>query len=89
MSTPLAGAKQLDIKLLVKWGISVGIPLLILSIPTNAVFVREIRMFLVLSIALILVVAFDLFNNMFIPAFLLPAGFYLTGTVPLNIAYGS
>ena len=89
MSTPLAGAKRLDTKLLVKWGISVGIPLLILSIPTNAVFVREIRMFLVLSIALILVVAFDLFNNMFIPAFLLPAAFYLTGTVPLNIAYGS
>lgn len=85
----LSSSSIASYKLGMKWGISLLIPFIIWRIPCTDIFTKEIRMFLVLSIALILVVAFDLFDNMFIPAFLLPVGFYLTGTVPLNIAYGS
>lgn len=43
-----------------KWLIAVGLPLFILLIPVSETFTSEARMFLVLSIMAILVIAFGL-----------------------------
>ena len=58
---------------LVKWLISVGMPLLLFFVPTSEVFTSQARMFLVLSVMAILVIAVGLMDMM-IPALLLPAG---------------
>lgn len=75
--------------LTVKWAISILIPVLILLTPTNELYTSEIRMYLALSLWMILAVALELFDSVFIPAFMLPVLWYITGTVPLNIAYAS
>lgn len=65
---------------LVKWLISVGMPLLLFFVPTSEVFTSQARMFLVLSVMAILVIAFGLMDMM-IPALLLPAGYWVFGVV--------
>ena len=57
-----------------KWLIAVGLPLLILLIPVSETFTSEARMFLVLSIMAILVIAFGLMD-MLIPSILLPTAY--------------
>lgn len=72
-----------------KWALSLLIPILILCIPTNELYTSEMRMYMALSLWMILSVALELFDSVFIPAFLLPVLWYVTGTVPLEIAYKS
>lgn len=71
---------------LVKWLIAVGIPLLLLAIPVSEAFTAQARMFLVLSIMAILVIAFDLMN-MVVPAILLPTSYVVFGVVEQNVAF--
>lgn len=65
---------------LVKWLISAGMPLLLFLVPTSEVFTSQARMFLVLSVMAILVIAFGLMDMM-IPALLLPAEYWVFGVV--------
>lgn len=74
---------------LLKWAIGIGIPICIMQVPLSESFTREIRLFLALSVWMIVTVALELFNNMLIPSFLLPIFYYVTKTVPINVAYAS
>lgn len=74
-------------KIMLKWFISLMIPAAILLTPLNGAYTASIRTFFALSIWMILAVALELFNSVFIPAFLLPILYYLTGTVPITVAY--
>ncbi len=65
---------------LIKWFISVGVPLLLFLVPISEAFTVQARMFLVLSVMAIMVIAFGLMDMM-IPALLLPAGYWVFGVV--------
>lgn len=70
----------------VKWALSLLIPLVIWLIPANAVFTVQIRWFAVWTCWMLLVVAFDLLVP-FIPAFLMPVMYYITGVAPSNVCF--
>lgn len=78
--------KKIDAFKLIKWLIAVGMPLLLLALPLSEAFTAEARMFLVLSIMAILVIAFDLMN-MVVPAILLPTAYVVFGVVDQNVAF--
>lgn len=71
---------------LIKWLITIGIPLALFLIPTNETFTAQIRLFLVLTLVAIFIVAFESLNYI-VPGILLPAFYALTGLVPVNIAF--
>lgn len=74
---------KLNTTMLIKWLVAVALPLFILFIPLSDSFSREARMFLVLSIMAILIIAFNLMD-MLIPSILLPTAyvvFNVTDTV--------
>lgn len=75
--------------LLIKWIISIIGPIIILLIPENELFTSELRVFLAISLWLILSVALSIFESMFVPAFLAPVLWYMTGCVPINIAFSA
>ena len=76
-------------KITIKWIISLLIPILILCTPVNELYTWQMKVYLACSIWMILAVAFELFDNVFVPAFVCPALWYMTGAVPLDIAYKS
>lgn len=71
---------------LVKWLITFAVPLAIWLIPTNEIFTADLRLFLVITIFVILMVAFEFFN-LFIPAFLLPLLYILSGLSTFEVAF--
>jgi len=81
--------KTLDSKLLIKWGISLIGVVCVMLIPTNELFTGELRIFLAIAMWMILAVALGLFKSLFIPAFITPVLWYITGTVPINVAYSA
>lgn len=87
IETPMK--QPINFTVLIKWAIGLGIPLGIMLLPVNDAFTSEIRLFLALSVWLIVTVALDLFNNMLIPSFLLPILYSASGLVPGSIAYAS
>lgn len=70
----------------VKWILSILIPVAILLIPTNETFTTQIRWFCVWTCWMLLTVAFDLMTQ-FIPAFLMPVMYYVTGVAPAQVCF--
>lgn len=73
---------------LVKWGISLLVPALIWLIPLSEAYTAELRMFFMITAFIILLIAFDIFD-LLVPSLLLPTLYYISGIVPLNVAYAS
>lgn len=69
-----------------KWIITLAIPLLIYCIPTGEIFTKDLQLFLMITIGVILAVAFEFFNLM-IPALLLPLLYILAGLSTFNVAF--
>lgn len=69
----------------IKWLISLVIPALILLTPTNELYTTDIRTFLVITVMIILILAFSLAPNM-IPALALPFLYALANLVPIEVA---
>lgn len=67
-----------DQKNLVKWIISIIVPIIILCVPANQVFTSEIRTFLAITACGILIIAFEFFNPI-VPGILLPASYLVFG----------
>ncbi|MDO4280477.1 MAG: SLC13 family permease [Peptococcaceae bacterium] len=84
MSTD-TGAKMSTSKK-VQWIISIVVPVILWVIPTNDVYTRELRWFCVWTCWMLLVVAFDLMTS-FIPAFLMPVMYYITGVAPAAVCF--
>lgn len=88
MSIPASTQSSFSKLSLVKWIVALGIPALICLIPVNDLFTWRIRLFIALSLLLILLVAFELFNIM-VPSVLLPTAYFVTGIVPASTAFGA
>ncbi len=71
-----------------KWAVSVGIPALIGLIPLSEVYTRDLRVFFVITAFVILLIAFELFE-MLVPSIMLPTLYFLSGLVPINVAFAS
>ncbi len=78
--------EQLERKVLIKWLIMVLVGVLILLMPTNAIYTWQIKVFLAITICAILSIAFELTDPM-VPAVLMPTAYYITGIVPSPVAF--
>lgn len=79
-------AASMDKGTKIKWMLSVLIPFFIWMIPVNTIFTIQIRWFAVWTCWMLLVVAFDLLVP-FIPAFLMPVMYYITGVAPSTVCF--
>ncbi len=77
-------ALKMSPALKVKWLMTVLLPASILLIPSNAVFTREVRWFLVITLWSILCFALELLDNT-IPAVFLPFLYTLLGVAPVAV----
>lgn len=75
-------------KTIIGWLISILVPCLIYMIPTTSIFTADLRLFLMLTLFVILIIAFELLPQL-IAAFLLPSLYLISGLVPVEIAFGS
>ena len=73
---------------IVKWIISLGIPLMLLLFPTNETYTYEVKMFLLVTSLGILLVAFELIDLMAV-SMMFPIGYMVTGLVPMEVAYSA
>lgn len=73
---------------LLKWLITVLIPLAVYFIPLNEFYTADLRTFFMITIFVILLVAFEFFDVL-VPALLLQTLYLLSGIVPVEVAYGS
>lgn len=70
---------------LIKWAITLIIPLLIYLIPTNDVFTDQLRLFFVITVLVLETFAFEFFP-MLVPSVLLSVLYIITGLVPAEVA---
>ena len=80
-------ANKMDKAKLGKWLTTLLIPIIIYLIPANETFSVSIRLFLVITVFAILLIAFELFDYMFI-AILLPTAYILSGLAPATAVFG-
>jgi len=79
---------KLTKKSIIQWIITLGVPLLMFLIPTNELFTPEIRLYLIFTVFIILMVAFEFFTIL-IPAILLPSLYCASGLVSASVAFSS
>lgn len=70
------------------WIVSLAIPVLIAFIPVSDNFTPRLKLFLVITIFVILIIAMELLPRL-ISAILLPSLYLISGLVPAEIAFGS
>lgn len=70
----------------IEWIISIAILLALWLIPTGDVYTTQVRWYCVWTVWMLLVVAFDLLNQ-FIPAFLMPVMYYITGVADPAVCF--
>lgn len=73
---------------LIKWIITFLVPIAVSFIPVSEAFTQDLKVFFMITIFVILIIAFEFFDSI-IPAIMLPTMYYLSGIVPLNVAFGS
>lgn len=73
---------------LISWIVTLTFTLGIFCIPLSDVFTNELRIYLALSVAMILISAFNLMN-IIIPSILLPVLYYAFKVVPVQTAYAA
>lgn len=73
---------------LVKWGVTIALPLFFWCIPLSADYTQQLRIFFAITTFVILLIAFDLMDVM-IPSILLPTLYFLCGIAPVNVAFGA
>lgn len=81
--------EQKNRRQVMQWILTIAIPIVIILIPKNDTFTYQVSAFLACSLWFILCAAFELFPSLFIPAFLLPVLYVMTGTCSFETAYAS
>ena len=71
---------------LLKWGVALGVPLIILCIPETAVFDHSIKLFLALTLWGILSFAMEILPNA-VPAILLPVGYVMLSLTGMDTVF--
>lgn len=81
-------SQGLDKKLLVRFLIPIAICAVFYFVcPVNELISAQLRTFLTISLWLILCVALDSFRSVWVPSFLAPVFWYISGTLPITTAY--
>ena len=78
----------LDKKKRIGWTISILIPLIIAFIPVSENFTVSLKLFFMITLFMILIIAFELFP-LLVSAILLPSLYMVSGIVPASAAFGS
>ena len=68
-----------------KWAVTAVLALLVMLIPTNAVFTEDLRLFFTITVTIICVFAFELLPTL-AGAVLLSAAYIISGLVPAEVA---
>lgn len=79
--------QQLDKKMIIKWCILLLIDIFIMLTPANEIYTQNIKIFLMITVSAILIIAFELLDTM-VPAVLMPTAYFLSGIAPANVAFG-
>lgn len=79
---------EFDIKKLAGWLISLIVPAAIGLIPLNQNYTSSLKLFFMITVFVILLIAFELIPQL-ISAILLPSLYFISGLVPMNVAFGS
>ena len=80
---------SVDKKNLLYWAISLAGAGAVMLIPTNEVFSADLRTFLAIATWMILAVALGIFKSLFVPAFITPVLWYVSGCIPIQYAYSA
>lgn len=80
--------ETVDRSMILKWLVTLLVPAAICLIPLNEFFTANLRMFFVITVFVIMMVAFEFFEIL-IPALLLQTLYLLSGIVSVETAYGS
>lgn len=75
-------------KKLIGWIISILVPVIIAFVPVSGEFTERLRLFFVVTLFVILIIAFELLPVL-VSAILLPSLYMISGMVPSEIAFGS
>ena len=78
-------AQKMDSKLIIKWAVTLGLPLILLLIPGNEVYTTQLKLFLALTLAAILMFAFENLNQTVV-ALLLPFLYIVLKVAPASTA---
>lgn len=70
----------------IKWIVTLLIPVIIIFLPTNALFTGQIRLFFAFTTLAILLMAFEFFDTM-VTAMLIPLGYIMLGLAPAAVVY--
>lgn len=79
--------KKFEQKTLIKWCLLVIIDTIFFFIPESDIYTRDLKIFLVITITAILIIAFELLDTM-VPAVLMPTAYFLSGIAPREVAFG-
>lgn len=83
-----ANTSQINKGALIKWAINILVPLVLFLIPETETYTYNVKMFLVVTLAGILMVAFEQVHLMAV-SMLFPIGYMVTGLVPMDVAYSA
>ena len=72
-------------KLMIKWVVTLGLPIVLLLLPTNDIYTTPIKLFLALTLAAILLFAFETLNQTVV-SLLLPFLYVVIQIAPANVA---
>ena len=78
-------AQKTNSKLLIKWAVTLGLPLILLLIPCNEVYTLPLKLFLALTLAAILMFALENLNQTVV-SLLLPFLYVVLQVAPANVA---
>ena len=82
----MVALKKQDKILILKWLVTLGIPLFLFLIPNTEIYTRNIKLFFVFTVMIILMVAFEFFDSL-IPALLLPTLYTVFNVVEAKTAF--
>lgn len=80
--------EKMDKKTLIKWFVTLAIPLFLFLIPCGEVYTWKLKLFFVFTVMIIFMVAFEFFDAL-VPAMLLPTLYTVFGVVEAKVAFSS
>lgn len=81
-----SSGKLVDKMLILKWSVTILIPVMLYCIPVSEVFTTQIRMFLCVTLFVLLMMVFEFFDTMIL-GIMLPVLYIVTGVAPASVAF--
>ena len=78
-------AQKADSKLILKWAVTLGLPLILILIPCTEVYTLQMKLFLALTLAAVIMFALENLNQTVV-ALLLPFLYIVLQVAPANVA---